>query len=143
MFKPEWNEGWRWLLLEGIMPLFGAGVIYLLFGVARYVASSKKPRFAFAWVEAVDTLGWLYGAAIIAAQSGWRSVHLHAPVIWTVTCFVTGGLSLIQLLAAMVNRGEDPAWRPPVPLKVFSGFLAAVILYAGYNINMVVTAGGH
>jgi hypothetical protein len=59
----------NWLLLEGLLPLAGAGVIYLLWGAFRYVAATDKAQFTYHWREAADPLGWLYGAIIIAAQS--------------------------------------------------------------------------
>lgn len=54
-----------WLLLEGLLPLFGAGAIYLVWGVCTYAAATAGSEFNYRWKEAADPLGWLYGSIII------------------------------------------------------------------------------
>ena len=65
-------QQWRWLLLEGVIPLFGAGILYWLYGLARMATSTSSIRFV--WSEAVDAIGWLYGGLIISVQMGIRSI---------------------------------------------------------------------
>src|SRR4051812_19309499 len=60
---------WQWLLLEVALPLFGASLLYVGWGAAFRVAHSKTTPFTFAWKEALDPFGWLYGVAVTAAQS--------------------------------------------------------------------------
>jgi hypothetical protein len=48
-----------WLLFQGVLPLTGAGLIYLLWGVFRYVTSANKAKFDYHWSGAADPLGWI------------------------------------------------------------------------------------
>ena len=65
-----WKLIWKWAVVEAIAPLLGASVFFLAVGAASYIASDDKENFAFAWKEAFDPIGWMYGAAFVAVQSG-------------------------------------------------------------------------
>jgi len=124
-----------WLLLEGLLPLAGAGVIYLLWGVFRYVAAVDK-SFKYHWSEAADPLGWLYGAVIIAAQSAMKcfSEHgVHQTLAWM--CVLGGLACLLLLVAAMTDRAATAAWKPPISLQVFAVVLVGGILYVGLKVH--------
>jgi hypothetical protein len=129
----RWGEAERWLVMEGLLPLLGAGALYVSLGVALYVAATKGVPFTFSWKEWIDPLGWLYGGAILAVQAGMTSLDSHSPFHVTFFCFAAGAMSLLFLLAAMTNRGQQAAWQPPFSLKLIAAFLVVVILYAGYK----------
>jgi hypothetical protein len=122
----------KWLIFEGLLPIFGAGVLYSLWGLLIAIArGSWKP--AFAWREAVDPLGWLYGALIIAIQASIRSAIGRAErSLLTWGCMIGAGFCLMLLLAAMNQRGQASGWQPRLPLKVFASLLVIGVLTLGY-----------
>lgn len=131
----------RWLLLEGLLPLLGAGVLFLLWGGIRYVTSSDKSSFSYKWNEALDPMAWLYGAAILSAQAGSTSAASGTSSMLTVLCFGAGVVSLLLLLSAMTNRGEDAQWKPPRSLVLVVALLIVAILIAGYKAHAVTASG--
>lgn len=123
----------RWLLLEGLVPLFGAGLIFTLWGMMKRITHDATAPFCFAWQEAIDSSGWLYGALIIAIQSAvksWPRIE-SAPGIGY-GCIGAGILCLLLMLAAMDQRGRNAAWRPPRSMKIASFSIAVVVLLLGY-----------
>jgi len=126
-----------WLLLEGLLPLIGAGVIYLVWGVCRYAATVQRSEFIYRWGEAADPLGWLYGAIIIAAQTAVRDFTLsnHRFVLgWG--CVILGGSCLLLLVAAMTGRGATSSWRPPFPFHLLTVVFVGATLYIGFLSHM-------
>jgi hypothetical protein len=122
-----------WLLLEGVLPLMGAAVIYLLWGGFRYVAAMESAQFTYQWAAAADPLGWLYGALIIAVQSAVKSFSApsrHEFLAWA--CIIGAILCLVLLLAAMTERGAVSEWKPPRRLHRYALALVGVILFFGY-----------
>ncbi|WP_426337096.1 hypothetical protein ACN9MY_07770 [Pseudoduganella sp. R-31] len=98
------NEPIRWLLIEGIAALFGAGGLYLLVGLCFKIAGSTNP---FAWREAFDPLGWLYGAIVIDIQSIVRLMStsdIHPAL--TAGCIATAVFCCVLLTSAMHLRGS-------------------------------------
>ena len=122
-----------WLLLEGVLPLMGAGMLYLIWGVLRYVSAMEKTQFAYQWAEAADPLGWLYGAIIIATQSAMKCFSAsseHETLGWG--CIFGAVFCLLLLVAAMTDRGAVSAWRPTSLLRRSSLGLVFFILFEGY-----------
>lgn len=122
----------KWLIFEGVLPIFGAGILYSLWGLLIAIArGSWKP--VFAWREAIDPLGWLYGALIIAVQAAIKSLNA-APEgsLVTLACMIGGGFCFMLLLAAMSARGQHAGWQPRLPLKLFAGVVVIVTLACGY-----------
>ncbi|WP_050456142.1 hypothetical protein [Candidatus Burkholderia verschuerenii] len=62
-----------WLVIEALIPLFGTSLIYIAFGVARKVVHAKGKPFKWEWREAADSMGWLYGGAILAMQDAMKA----------------------------------------------------------------------
>jgi hypothetical protein len=122
-----------WLLLEGLLPLVGAAVLYLIWGGFRYICAMEKAQFSYHWAEAADPLGWLYGGVIIASQSAKRCFSApseHDILGWS--CVIGGVVSLLLLTAAMTDRGAASTWKPTSFLRNSSLGLTALILLAGY-----------
>ncbi|MBS0417180.1 MAG: hypothetical protein JSR66_05675 [Proteobacteria bacterium] len=122
-----------WLLLEGLLPLFGAGVIYLVWGVCTYAAAVETSEFTYRWGEAADPLGWLYGATMIAAQNAVRDFTLSSHRLalgWG--CVVVGIICLLLLVAAMTNRGATWTWRPKCIFQAFTIVFVGTTLYIGF-----------
>ena len=130
------SPGWRWLLVEGLLPLAGAGVLYLLWGVCRLIVRNT-PRgsapFRYSWGQALDPFGWLYGAIIISVQSALISARASDSTVLTTSCCVGAGACVLLLLAAMNERGSDPAWQPSARFQWFAALLVVAILFAGYR----------
>jgi hypothetical protein len=61
---------WHWLLFEGIIPLFGAGFLYLAWGGVRRITAMSWSTSSYAWKETIDPMGWLYGALITVLVIG-------------------------------------------------------------------------
>jgi hypothetical protein len=122
----------RWILLEGILPLFGASVLYLCWGVIRSVTEGNA-SFKFGWREALDSFGWLYGAAVIAAQSAKKSFTIpggSASVAW-MNVFA-GIVCVLALISGMTSRGEKAGWKPPKAFHLLSIALTLTILIVGF-----------
>ena len=137
-----WNAAAaRWLFFDGLLPLLGAGALFLLWGGIRYVTSGNKGTFNYSWKEALDPMAWLYGAAILSAQAGSTSAASGNSSILTALCVGAGIVSLLLLLSAMTYRGEDANWEPPRSLEVVAALLIAAILIAGYKAHGVALSG--
>ena len=88
-----------WLLWEGLVPLFGASTVYLASGFYKQLAS---PGSKFAWSAAADSMGWLYGALIIAVQSAVRFFEAGPQYIYAgIGCIICIFACGMQLLAGM------------------------------------------
>jgi hypothetical protein len=124
-----------WFLFQGLLPLTGAGLIYLLWGVFRYVTSANKARFNYHWSGAADPLGWLYGSVILAAQSALQSFSLRGNQLLAWGCLCVGFLSLLLLVSAMTDRGEAPGWKPPWELHLAAIVFVGVTLYLGLSVH--------
>lgn len=124
-----------WLLFEGLLPLVGAGLIYLLWGFFRYLASTKKAEFSYHWSEAADPFGWLYGSVILAAQSVLQSFSSHGNQFLAWGCLCIGLASLLLLVSAMTDRGAISDWKPPLPWKLFAILLIGATLYFGSAVH--------
>ncbi|MBP2841193.1 hypothetical protein [Pseudomonas sp. PNP] len=132
----------KWLLFEATLPLIGTALIYVaLTGCFAFVES---PFFTFKWDEAVDSLGWLYGAAVLAFQAGfkgWGVDHLgYIPqgcIAIAVTCF-------LLLFAAMCAKAADSTWRPKRRMKIGATVITGLVLLAGYRtqVLMCCASGG-
>jgi hypothetical protein len=130
-----------WLMLEGVLPLTGAGILYLLWGFFRYTSTNNKAAFKYEWWEAVDPLGWLYGAVIISAQSASKGFTSGSHEVLSWMCIGGGFACLMLLLAAMTDRGGDAAWKPPASLQLSAALLVIMILYAGVEIRSLNLSG--
>lgn len=132
------KQALKWLLMEGAVPLLGASVLYLLYGGCRWLVSTKKSAFALPWKPAVDALGWLYGAIIIAVQTGWKGLSATGAGYTPYWAFFGAAGCFMVLLAAMNERGQDPTWEPPIMLQLFAGVMVVAILYAGFEVHSLV-----
>lgn len=129
----------RWVLLEGMLPLFGAGLLYLLVGGALMVVrGTTSVASAYAWREAIDSMGWLYGSLTIAIQAAIKcfSATPQATFIGTGCIICASGCALLLLLA-MTERGQTAAWKPPLPLRIFALVLAISAIALGYGAQSV------
>jgi hypothetical protein len=126
------SEQWRWLLLEGLTPLFGAGAIFALWGACKWVATADKQRFGYAWEESLDAMGWLYGALVIAMQSATRFSNATTPQTFGTAYELLGGVWCLGLLLnGMDKRSQSRRWYPPNSVKVLSIVLSIAILAGG------------
>lgn len=140
------GEAIHWLLVEGLLPLFGASILYWLWGACRRTTwDSSKGVFKFSWKGAFDIMGWLYGATVLSMQAGMASYELHK-VILSIVCFSAGVICLLLLLSAMTDRSQnsetkDSEWKPPVSLHVVGIPLILAILFAGFEAHNGVSGG--
>jgi hypothetical protein len=124
-----------WLLFQGLLPLTGAGLIYLLWGVFRYVTSTSKAKVDYHWSAAADPLGWLYGSVILAAQSALQSFSLRGNQLLAWGCLCVGLFSLLLLVSAMTDRGAESDWKPPLRLHLFAIAVVGVTLCLGLAVH--------
>lgn len=122
----------RWLMIEGLLPLIGAGLLYALWGVARYISTKEKSKFSFVWMEALDPFGWLYGGGIIAVQSLVKNVGISGWSPISVFLLIEAIVCTFLLIAAMNERGQDATWKPTTSLTAIAAILVAAILYEGF-----------
>jgi hypothetical protein len=124
---------WNWLLFEGVIPLFGAGFLYLAWGGVRRITAMSWSTSSYAWKESIDSMGWLYGALIIVIQTAIKSANATPPssyLKWG--CIIGGVLCALLLLSAMNERGQNALWRPPMLMKLVATLLVIGILSAGF-----------
>ncbi|MDE1167268.1 MAG: hypothetical protein PW845_18300 [Pseudomonas sp.] len=126
-----------WLLIQGILPLLGAAILYTAMGICSFIVRNGKDSFAFQWTQALDPLGWLYGGSIIAIQSGIKGLSLTDAGILPQSCFAVSVFCLLMLITAMTERGRTPTWAPPIRLKLFASALVVIILWAGYETQVL------
>ena len=131
----------KWLVLEGLMPILGAGILYVIWGCCRYIVSNNKSNFKFEWLQALDPLGWLYGAVIIACQSGLKSLSITNAGFLPLMCFTVAAICFLLLISAMTERGADSTWQPPPFLQISSGVLIICILFAGFRVQDLAMTG--
>src|SRR5471030_924921 len=128
------DEQLSWLFFEGLVPVFGAGIIFLLYGGCRYMVGAT----AFSWKAAIDPQGLLFFGFIIPIQAAFRSPEAKTPQFFLgVFCIFCATLCGLLLIAAMAERGGNLAWRAPTRLKVGSFFLIVVIITAGYAVQAI------
>jgi hypothetical protein len=127
----------KWLVMEGTVPLLGAAALYTAMGVCNYIVSARG-TFIFKWSQALDSLGWLYGGAILAMQSGMKGWNVANVGVLPQTCFAVALVCLLILIAAMMERGKNANWHPPILLKVLSAVLVGIILYAGFETQLII-----
>ncbi|MGH8474840.1 MAG: hypothetical protein ACRER2_03570 [Methylococcales bacterium] len=131
----------RWLIFEGLLPLLGAGILYTIWGGCRYIAASDKSTFAFVWWQAIDPLGWLYGAVIIACQSGLKGLEVGDAGLLPSVCFMVAAICFLLLISAMTERGQDSTWQAPRSLQILSAALVIAILCAGFQVQGLAITG--
>jgi len=137
-----WNlAAVKWLLSEGLLPLLGAAALFLLWGLVRLLAADRHKPFHYSWKEALDPLGWLYGASILAIQSGARASSSGNESL-SLGLYLCAGVCLLLLLAAMTNRGDDPEWKPRPSFQVVVVAFIVAILTAGYAAHFSPLDGG-
>lgn len=130
----------KWLFLEALLPLFGASFVYLALGGGRWITLRRGQQFRWEWREAADSMGWLYGGAILAVQAGFKvgesAIFSQYPgnmAVWV--SFAAAGFCAILLTSAMFARGDDPGWKPPPAMLILTCALMAIIVSAGYMIQ--------
>ena len=131
----------KWLLWEGVVPMFGAGLLFVVWGLVLAVVRGAWSS-TFAWKECIDSMGWLYAALVIAIQASIRGSALAKGqddlVIW---CYVGATVCFMMLLAAMHERAHSSSWQPPTSMKISATMLVFAILFAGYKAQAVPQQG--
>jgi hypothetical protein len=133
------NSNIRWLALEALVPLLGASVLYLIWGVFRYFARDPKAvGYTYHWKHAYDPMGWLYGGAVLAIQAGTKVLNHSNAGYLPHFCYIAAGSCLLLLMAAMSERGQSASWTPPRLLTWVSALLVAAILATSYRVQTTV-----
>jgi hypothetical protein len=81
-------------------------------------------------------MGWLYGAVIISISSGLTNTRAHHSFELTCLCYAAACVSILFLLAAMVNRGQTTNLKPGALFQIVVVSLVIVILYVGYSVHV-------
>jgi hypothetical protein len=118
--------------------MFGAGIIFGLWGFGKWASVRDKSKFSYAWAECFDSMGWLYAGIIIAIQAAIRCFNATDPEeVVGYACWGGAVVCLAFLLNAMNERGQDDQWYPPISLRLLSILLAVGILAAGYRARLL------
>lgn len=131
----------KWLMLEALLPMFGASLLFLLWGLARLAAAVDPRQFSFHWAAAIDPMGWLYGGAILAIQAGSKSLGLPDPAWLNWTSFSGALLSLLFLVAAMTERGQRSDWKPNIFFTALSLTLVTAIVAVSFQVQTQLPEG--
>jgi hypothetical protein len=94
--------------------------------------ATDKSQFTFAWKESIDPFGWLYGGGILSVQLAIKALAKGGFPVVLMFLALEGFTCTILLIAAMNERGEDPAWKPPKSLTGTAAGLVVTILAEGF-----------
>ncbi|WP_065874864.1 hypothetical protein [Pseudomonas sp. 52 E 6] len=130
------DASFKWLIWEGMLPLVGTALLYwALLGCFKI---AQSPSFTFKWDEAIDSLGWLYGAAVLATQAaikGWGQDAM-GPIPWF--CWLIALACSLLLIAAMCSKAADSNWKPGLPMKLVATLFTGLVLLAGFMTQNVI-----
>jgi hypothetical protein len=132
----------KWLLLEGMVPLIGTAVLYWALLLCFTIAESTS--FTFKWGEAVDSLGWLYGAAVLAIQAAVKGWDSKATGLIPTGCSAIAIACFLMLITAMFSKAADATWKPGKRMKIGATLITVVVLGAGFQTHrlMCCAVGG-
>lgn len=128
---------YRWLALEALVPLFGAAVLFVIWGALRYVAMSSKDGYVYQWKQAFDPMGWLYGGAVLAFQAGTKGIGIANSGTLPYWCYGSAVICVLLLIAAMTERGHSTSWAPPKSLTLVSLVLVIFIVVASCSVQQL------
>jgi hypothetical protein len=132
------NEPTRWFLMEGLLPLIGASVLFLAQATARFVVQTERSGFRFGFKEMLDGPAWLYGAAVLAIQqAGKAQGHNDCSALgWF--CYGAAAGSALIVMAGLEERRRDDKYRPPTSVHIVAIILMTIVLGSGYRIQCLV-----
>lgn len=114
--------------------MFGAGVMYFCWCMVQLVAANPpKKASEFKWGFALDSMGWLYVAAGMAVPCAIDCFRHHIYTSMSIGVCFAGAACLLLLLAGMNERAKNDEWEPSRAMLWVAGFLAFVVLFAGYK----------
>ena len=130
------TEAVKWLLIEGLVPIFGAGAIYLAMGLCVLVVEKQKGKpFNYPWREAFDPIGWLYGGAVLSMMIAVRSAAAVVPATLQVFAIGASAACMLLLITAFRTKAEKADWKPSNLMSWVSGILVAATLYTGFLVQ--------
>lgn len=126
----------RWLLFEGMLPLVGTALLYWALLVCFAVVEAKN-SMNFKWHEGIDSMGWLYGAAVLAIQTGFKGwgVATTGPIPWF--CWAASIACFLLLIAAIFAKAADGTWQPKARMKWGATILTGLVLLAGFRTHQL------
>lgn len=132
----------KWLLLEAMVPLVGTAILYWALLLCFRVAESTS--FTFQWEEAIDSLGWLYGAAVLAIQASVKGWDSKATGLIPAGCAGIAIACFLMLITAMFSKAADATWKPGKRMKIGATLITVVVLVAGFQTHrlMCCAVGG-
>jgi hypothetical protein len=131
-----------WVVLEGIVPIFGAGLLYILLGIGKKITIRAGRPFSYNWRDSLDPIGWLYAGAVVASAIGMKTTSGVDPK-FRYACLTCGFFCVLLLIAAFHSKADDPTWEPPPVMSWVAGLLVIVILAAGFWVKYLSNGGGH
>ena len=137
-----WDASFKWLVWEGLLPLVGTALLYWALQGCFRIAQAAS--FTFKWGEGIDSMGWLYGAAVIAIQAGVKGWGVESMGLIPGFCWFIALACSLLLIAAICSKAADPTWQPGQPMKWAATLLTVLVLLAGFQTQNVIccSAGG-
>jgi hypothetical protein len=127
-----------WLLFEALLPLFGAATVFLLLGGGNWITTKPPRKDTWAWSEAVDSMGWLYGGTILGVQAAVKGLAGRGGLPEQQLAYgaiAAATVCGLLLASAMHQRGKDAHWKPPSLVLLLTLGLTTIIVFAGYEIQ--------
>jgi len=127
------SVAFKWLLFEGLLPLIGTALLYwALLGCFKMAQTSS---FSFKWDEAIDSLGWLYGGAVLAVQAAIKGWGKEPTELISYFCAFIALACFLMLITAMFSKAADNTWQPGRYMKWGATVITGLVLSAGFRIQ--------
>lgn len=118
------------------MPMFGPGLLFVLWCAIQWVVSPK----AYPLKSALDPMGWLYVGAGMAIPC---AVDSYSRKIITPMSIGVGAGALIcvlLVLAGMAEKAKTTSWEPRKLMHVVAAVVAIGLVIVSYNVHADVVA---
>lgn len=134
----------KWLLFEGTLPLLGTALLYWGLLACLPMVQSTSP-FVFKWHDAIDSLGWLYGAAVLAIQAGIKGWGVDSTGVIPFFCWAISIVCFLLLITAIFAKAADSSWQPGGRMKFGATVITLLVLVAGYRTQQLIccSQGGY
>ncbi|MDH4585654.1 hypothetical protein E8F20_27790 [Pseudomonas sp. BN415] len=126
----------KWLLFEGLLPLIGTALLY--WSILAGIVVAQTSSFNFKWHEAIDSMGWLYGASVLAIQAAFKGWTAPKTGYIPYFCALIALACFFMLIAAIFAKAADSNWQPGQRMRWSATLITVLVLLAGFRTQQLV-----